>query len=223
MGATQFACAVFHGENNPLFREITSYERDFPLRLYPVAKPTVKDYAHHLELRTVNKLRREYASRYRWYCIADLDEFHYFGGQKLYEVTEEAEKKGFEAVHGFYVDRLAADGKFPKINGRLDETFPLGTNLSACARLTNQKITLARSHIRIDLGHHSARAKKWRGYARVHHLKWYDGVIQNVTDKHARCLRNGSNRIARLLALIQSGVNLSNPKLRVWTAPKLGI
>jgi hypothetical protein len=223
IGATEFACILFYGQKNPAFAELVDYQKQFNLKIYPTASNSL-EYDAAIECRTQNEVRLSYASQFSWYCIADLDEFCYFGGKTLPVIAAEAESLGFEAIHGVYVDRLARDGSFPKINGSLDKAFPFGSNLTKCAGLNHRKVPIAKNHVPIRCGHHGTEANLWREQAKVHNFKWYEGIISIIEEKHRRRLSHGVTRTAALLELIKTGgVDLSNPKLRVWKAAHLGV
>ncbi len=106
-------------------------------------------------------------------------------------------------------------------------TFPLACNLTARTGHHREKILLARSYVRITSGHHSAAAKVWRNVALVHHFKWSRGVNTRVAANYRTAQVKGIGWMLRalppVLEVIANGVNLSDPRLRVAPAPKLGI
>ncbi|MCW5555108.1 MAG: hypothetical protein KIS67_23455 [Verrucomicrobiae bacterium] len=227
LGADEFACALYNGRKNPLFEEILSFRTQYNLHIDTSVACCFESYRGAHEVKGLNVIRETYASKARWYCIADLDEFHFFNGKNLMDIASEAEQAGYEAVHGIFFDRIAADGTFPEIQGSLDNTFPMVCDLSRCAGLACRKITMAKGHVQITAGHHSVEANIWRNVAQVHHFKWSAGVYEMMVDKYRRYKSQGlpwaTHQLPRLLELIENGVDLSNPKLNTREAARLGI
>jgi hypothetical protein len=238
LGVTQFVCGLFNGESNPHHAAIKAWSARHPLQIRnsvcadmnirnSVVAGRADHYCSDIDGPGLNRIREEFAADHRWYAIADLDEFHSFGGPTLPEAAAEAERRGCEAVHGVFCDRISADGGFPEINGPLDGTFPLGCNLTARTGHWRDKIVLARSHVPITVGHHTAAAKVWRNVALVHHFKWSRGVDTRVAANYRTTQAKGIGWMLRalppVLEVIANGVNLSDPLLHVAPAPKLGI
>ncbi len=238
LGVTEFVCALFNGGSNPHYPAIKAWSTRYQLKIrnsvfadLKVRNSVIAGKADHycsdIDSLGIDRIREEVAADHRWYAIADLDEFHSFGGPTLPEAVEEAERRGCEAVHGVFCDRISADGSFPEINGPLDDTFPLACNLTARTGHCREKIVLARSHVRITSGHHSAAAKVWRNVALVHHFKWSRGVDARVVANYRTAQAKGIawmlHALPPVLEVIANGVNLSDPRLRVAPAPKLGI
>jgi hypothetical protein len=228
LGVTRFVCGLYNGESNPLYPQIAVWASHYDLHIRNTVLAGQADhYLPDIELPGLNRIREEFAADYRWFAIADLDEFHYFGGPNLPEMEEEAERRGCEAVHGIFFDRVSADGGFPEINGPLDKTFPLVCNLTARAGQPHDKITLARSHVSITSGHHQVAARVWRKAVQVHHFKWSRGVGQRIEAHYLKAKAMGiARRVAAMrpqLELVRQRVNLRDPRLRVFPAPRLGI
>jgi hypothetical protein len=226
IGATQFVCGLYNGEKSLLYNKVSSYKRHFNLQIQTSFTSDPSLWNTHSETHGLNRIREEYSKKYDWYCIADLDEFHYFKGKTLPEMVQEAEQGGYDAMHGVFFDRIAIDGAFPDIKGTLDKTFPLVCDLTKCARLASSKIVMARNHVKIHSGHHKTNAKTWYNAAEVHHFKWSKGVYESITFHYNRYQRQGlrtADGWPRILKLIDGGVDIANPKLRVRPASKLGI
>lgn len=224
IGATHFACIITDGSRNPLYDTIRSYLADYDSSFFQSFR---KDgFSPHAESKVANRIRIEFSTRFQWYCVADLDEFYYFSGQNFGEVIPEATARGFDAVHGLFVDRLSKDGTFPPICGTLDAAFPLGSNLSQCFGLIHHKIPLAKIHLKIGSGHHKVGGKCWRRKVEVHHFKWHSGIVDSLQAKYARKLRQHpawANRVLEMLNAIRGGTLNDRPRLRLWTASKLGV
>ena len=228
MGATQFVCALHNGRENPLWDAIQAFAGKFQLEVQTSVVCGVDSYSGSAETPGLNRIRKNFAEQYGWYCIADLDEFHFFGGRTLSEIVREAEDRGFGAVHGQLVDRIAADGSLPDVQGLLDETFPLACDLSRCAGVPCRKIVLARGHVEIAPGHHlAASVRTWHNMAEVHHFKWVNGVREELAargERYARLNLPWADECLRVLELIQNGgIDLSHPGLKMRTASMLGV
>lgn len=227
IGATQFVCGLHNGETNPLYKEIVNFKSTYDLHIRVSVICNVEQYCETDVTLGMNNIRKEFAAKYGWYCIADLDEFHFFEGKTMLDVAKEADERGYDAVHGVFFDRIAADGTFPEIEPPLDKTFPLVCNLTQLCDQRCAKIVLAKSHIEITNGHHDAKANVWRNVAQVHHFKWAKGVDKVIEDKYIRhlLLKNqwAINKLPMALNLVKNRLNITNPKLNVRQAPIIGI
>ncbi len=228
LGVKKFVCGLYNGEHNPLYRNISKFSRKYDLTIRNSVLTGVPDhYNCAIDHPGLNRIREEFTGRQEWYAIADLDEFHFLHGFTLPEVAGEADAHGYEAVHGVFFDRISRDGSFPKIKGSLDKTFPLACNLTAQTKLAFGKIVMAKSHVPIEYGHHTAHAKVWFNFAQVHHFKWSHGVNRRVAAYHEKGKELGIGwrieKLPEMINLIQDGINLRNPKLVVGEAQKLGI
>jgi hypothetical protein len=227
IGATRFLCALYQGEKNPLYEQIFSYEANYELKVVASTHCARSRFSSIPEAVGLNKIRERFLKSRDWYCMADLDEFHYFGGASLLEVSREAQRRGYSAVHGRFVDRITKDGSLPPIGGVLDERFPLGCNLTACIGLNCNKIMLARSHVIINPGHHNTRAKTWQDITQVHHFKWNRGVAEDIDDRYRRYKSQGMSWVERVYPktcrMVKNGIDLNMPMLNKWPAAKLGI
>jgi len=227
IGASEFICALYNGEANPLYSQILSFVSSYNLKILPSICCDFREFRGAREVGVLNQIREQYAVTSRWYCIADLDEFHFFRGRNLMTVAENAERCGYEAVHGTFFDRIAIDGSFPDIEGKLDDKYPMACDLSNSVGLSSGKITLAKSHVAITAGHHNAKAVTWFDQAEVHHFKWVKGVHKIVRDKYARYSAQGlpwaKAQLPRLLRSIETRIDISDPRLKVRPAAKLGV
>jgi len=123
-----------------------------------------------------------------WQIHADLDELNEFPAP-INELAEKMESAGKFAVHGHFIDRVHAEGKFVALQATpsLAEQYPIECLLTekilgGCT----QKIMLCRHDVIVEPGHHSANVPSgkhvigtWRDY-RVHHFKWRDGVMERL-------------------------------------------
>jgi hypothetical protein len=105
LGATHFILALWNGQANPLYQAACQFFG--PIAIRTSVECTIGQYNGPVEMPGLNQIVKEFSAYFRWYCLADLDEFCYFGGRTMPEVVAEAEAKGFTAVHGVFHDRLA--------------------------------------------------------------------------------------------------------------------
>jgi hypothetical protein len=227
IGITHFVCALYDGKNNPLYQQIIKFSTRYNLTVRTSIDSRVKPYNPYNEMHGLNKIRREFRKKYDWYCIADLDEFHFFNGLELIQVRQKAEKLGCVAAGGKFVDRVAENGAFPPIRGPLDETFPLGCDLTFCLGARHQKISMAQSNIEICLGHHNVKAKVAWGLSETHHFKWHRGMKMTLQQRYKNYSKQGipwaKRELPLQLRLAQSGINFDEPSLRIRRAQRLGI
>jgi hypothetical protein len=229
MGATHFVCALYNGESHPLYKEISGYKSLYNLQIRTSVNCAIDQYNGAATAPGLNKIRMEFAPKFGWYCIADLDEFCYFGGKTIPGVIKEAAERSCDAVHGVFFDRIAADGSFPEIEGSLDETFPLACELTRYCGPCCQKIVIAKVHVEIDGGHHSAKGAKnvWANAAEVHHFKWSRTILEVVQDKYRRAKAQrrpwAEKQAPMLLNILKDKIDINNPHLNVRKAVLLGI
>jgi Flp pilus assembly protein TadD len=125
-----------------------------------------------------------------WTLHADLDEFLEFPAP-LAEIIAAADAQRLNAVSGWLLDRVAADGSFPPIRPAppsLFEQFPISRRLTSRILLSgSRKIMLAHYAIPVIAGHHfSARATQGKvpigkpEQYLVHHFKWHAGLLSRL-------------------------------------------
>lgn len=180
LGATQFVIALWNGDRNPLYEVLKTY----PVEIRTSIECLVKDYNGPDESNGLNRIREEFKPRFPWYCLADLDEFCWFGGLTMPEIIAEAEQGEFTAVHGYFFDRFARNG-YPPIpqDGVLDETFPMTAEATQRLGANYNKIPLSRSDVAVESGHHYTKGRAWWAKAEVHHFKWTDGLVERLRER----------------------------------------
>lgn len=183
LGATQFVVALWNGDRNPLYEVIKSFT-DWPIEIRTSIECLVKDYNGPDESTGLNRIREEFAPRFPWYCLADLDEFCFFGGATMPAIIAEAEKDGYTAIHGVFYDRFAKDG-YPVIprDGTLDATFPMMADATRVLGANHNKVPLSRSDVAVESGHHFTKGNAWWNKVEVHHFKWTDGLMGRLRER----------------------------------------
>jgi hypothetical protein len=227
LGATHFVLAVWNGERNPIYEVLKHYD-DGSLSLRTSIECDVKDYNGPLESTGLNKIVNEFRDRHRWYCLADMDEFCYFGGRSMDRIVAEAESQGFTAIHGTFHDRFARDGKYPPIpvGGSLDATFPMIADVTRCMGANFNKVPLSRSDVPVESGHHHSSGKIWWNQVEVHHFKWTEGLVGRLRERDMyftlqRLPWSGESR--RFLQVIEDDEYRDDPNYCYREARKLGI
>jgi hypothetical protein len=129
--------------------------------------------------------RRAGARPQTWILHTDLDELHEYPAP-IHDITAAAAEKGISALHGHFVDRVAADGSLPAVRPHpsLWEQFPVCCNLTAgLLRGGTQKVMLSRFRVHISTGHHIATHQPvlpppigTAGDYQVAHFKWHGDV-----------------------------------------------
>lgn len=227
LGATQFVVALWNGEKNPLYEVIKAHS-GYDISIRTSLDCPVKDYNGPLESEGLNRIREEFRRPHQWYCLADLDEFCYFGGRSLDRVVEEATAQGFTAVHGTFYDRVARDGQFPPVQpGKsLDSTFPMACDLTRCLGANFNKVPLSRFNVPVESGHHWTRGNVWWNQAEVHHFKWSDGLMQRLRERDMYFTAQGlpwSGESAKFLRVIQEDEYRDDPNFCYREARQIGI
>ena len=135
-------------------------------------------------------LRQAGALPNTWILHSDLDELDEFPSP-LSQIIAAADAQGIDAISGWVMDRVAADGSLPPIRPAppsLFEQFPVACRLTArVLRGVTLKIMLAPFAMPVGAGHHFAHYSKLRPapigrpeqYI-VHHFKWHAGVIPRL-------------------------------------------
>src|ERR1041385_6881970 len=95
MGATQFVCGLYNGKRNRLDKSIAAFESHYHLHIRTSVTCNRDRFSPVNEALGLNAIREEFAGPFGWYGIADLDEFHYFGGRTIPEQIHAAEKGGY--------------------------------------------------------------------------------------------------------------------------------
>ena len=147
---------------------------------------------HHVHLTSL-------ALAHDWVVWADTDEFHDLNGQTVDTVIDKLEGDGAKVLSGRMIDRVAADGRFPRVHALapLDEQFPLRCDITgAVMQACRDKVMLAGAHVYLTDGHHFVKdmltlllderfhsvprsrpmSAKQRGGGIVNHFKWISGV-----------------------------------------------
>jgi hypothetical protein len=227
LGATQFVMALWNGERNPVYEVVKSYSQ-YPITIRTSIECLVKDYNGPDESTGLNRIRLEFKDRFPWYCLADLDEFCWFGGKTMPEIIAEAEPQGYTAIHGVFFDRFARHGRFPPIRllHSLDSTFPLVADVTRCLGANYNKIPLSRSDVAVESGHHYTKGRAWWNQAEVHHFKWTEGILERLRERDMYFTAQGlpwSGESRKFLAAIQEDDFPTDSNYLWREARKLGI
>lgn len=233
-GVERFVVALYNGKKNPLHDAIYRFgnQSKVDLHIRPSVICPLPELSGPKETSGINVIRQEFIRPDEWFAIADLDEFvRPLRGTNLIDLASRAIASDYTAVHGGMVDRIAATGEFPAIDPDrgLDEQFPLQCDLTeACGAMTS-KIFLSRGNLEVTNGHHwpnSGNVSIMRDGGEVHHFKWTSGIIGRLQNrlKHFREQRlPWAEESARLLKVIENGINLTDHNLKVRIAQSLGI
>jgi Glycosyl transferase family 2 len=161
-----------------------------------------------------------------WYIIADLDEFQVYP-KSIHSIIEECEKKGYDYIEGYVVDRIAADGRLPDavLNKPLEEQFPLGCIFTyAVLGGFPLKVVAAKGYIDLPPGNHYAKNGKGcpmeEYYIPVYHYKWLNGMISRIELRANDKLWPGKykyecQRLVEYYHANNGRINISDPRLLV--------
>jgi hypothetical protein len=194
LGASRFVLALWDGPRNPQWDAVQAASRDFPVTLETSTKCSREEFNGPVEAAGIKRLVAARASQHEWYCIADLDEFCYFGGRTMPECAQEATKMGYSALHGRFVDRVAADGTLPEITPQsvLDDLFPMQAAMSSKAHVCQDKVPMALTRLGVESGHHKVHGGGlWKHAVEVHHFKWTAGLQERLKERAELFLAQG--------------------------------
>ena len=233
-GVERFVVALYNGRKSPLHDAIgrIGNRSKVDLHIRPSVICSLPEFSGPKETPGINLIRQEFIRPDEWFAIADLDEFvRPLQADNLIDLASRAMASGYTAVHGPMVDRIAATGQFPAIDpdNTLDEQFPFLCDLTEACGAMSSKIFLSQGHLEVENGHHwlnNGNVSIMRDGGEVHHFKWTSGIIGRLQNrlKHFRGQRlPWAEESAKLLKVIENGINLADPNLKVRIAQALGI
>jgi len=175
IGVDHIIASVRRGPNNPLWTKILAFSSEQPISVVHGSDAEFQSGSTDNEHRNIIRQGVE-----GWHVIADLDEFHWFGGQKVPDVVKLIETAGAHGAYLLVVDRVTADGSLPEIGGPLDDLFPMRCNLTQAIGANICKAGLMKAGATTGAAAHYA---PWpmlvNGYE-AHHFKWSAGVIERT-------------------------------------------
>jgi hypothetical protein len=130
-----------------------------------------------------NRIRSELPPE-DWVILVDPDEF--YGYRKpIQQTLDDMDAAGFDALRGYFVDRVAADFSLPEVtDAPLFDQFPVETSITQKITTGNcLKICAVKNRYGVILGHHHVHGTR-PNYApewiKVHHFKWTKGLLKRV-------------------------------------------
>lgn len=127
-----------------------------------------------------------------WWVIADIDEFHVYPEDNIFQLIDICDINGWELVRGGFVDRIGMDGKFSELmpEPNIFQQFPFaGFFRYPMSQACPNKICVVKGRVKITSGQHYAEFDghttwRWQGWnhpliapyeqysVQVHHFKW---------------------------------------------------
>jgi|SRR5580692_971064 hypothetical protein len=206
-------------KGDPILDEVREITKDFGV---PIAAVMVGNWLRILR-RTYRESREAYPKD--WHILADQDELQIYPFE-LTQIERMCEQREFDYVCGCWVDRLTADGSFPRVDPTLSiwEQFPMGAFLSyPIAAADPRKVVLAKSNVDVCVGQHLALNGKGCSIrdmlVQVHHFKWTDGIVQELEVRAELLKEHGyefhveSARFAKYLRDNEGHVALDDPRI----------
>lgn len=230
LGATQFVMALWNGRDNLLYELVQAYAGQYPIELRTSITCPVSKYNGPDESNGLNQILDEFRGKHEWYCVADLDEFYWFDGGRIFrQVIETCAQNCHLAVHGTFCDRFARGYSYPPImqGQSLDATFPLICDVTRCHGGNDNKITLCHSSIKIESGHHYTSTKQigWN-MTEVHHFKWTEGILDRLRERDAFFHQQGmlwAGESKRFIGALEMAAYMEDPNYRTREARSLGV
>jgi hypothetical protein len=168
-----------------------------------------------------------------WILHTDLDELLEFPAP-VRQITQAAAEKNITAIHGHFVDRVAADGSLPPIQPHpsLWEQFPVACKLSGnILKGVTKKVMLSRYSVHVSSGHHDAIGLPVlpppigtpQSY-RVAHFKWRNGILSQLQrvleeDSWSAAQKCEVRRFFAWLNEHDGKIDLSNPMIEARGLP----
>ncbi|HEV2968859.1 MAG TPA: glycosyltransferase family 2 protein [Pirellulales bacterium] len=155
----------------------------------------------------------------------DCDEFQEYPAP-LKAVVAEMDKRNIWAARGWFIDRLAPDGKFRPIlpAPSLDRQFPVKCHATRnIVGGWDQKIMICRGRVRLKGGHHDTFNAMYDiepilGAYRVHHYKWTEGVEDRMSYRgqgSTSPIYHRETESAVQIARQRGGFDLNDPRLDI--------
>jgi hypothetical protein len=135
-----------------------------------------------------------------WFLLADADEFQEYPCE-IHDLLETLAEERYDYVEGCLIDRVAKDGRFPKIvkDQPIESQFPLG-GLITFPLLGGdmRKVVAVRGLLPVVSGQHFALGgigcPRERLYIPVHHFKWSAGITERLRER-AKFYRDNQDAI----------------------------
>jgi hypothetical protein len=212
-------------------------------------KEKIKDYSNVKVVKTVedrifdwNKVTALYnliksKKPNDWWVIADIDEFHLYPNDDLYDLIQDCEKNGWDIVRGGFIDRIGPDGEFSELNDDVEifKQFPnMGFFRYPMSQACPNKVCVIRGGIEITSGQHYAKINgqttwRWQGwnhplinsdsYVQVHHFKWDSTSIDRIkavaSIKQEYAYSDEYGKMYDALRKTKFKIDLNNPEFMV--------
>ena len=172
-----------------------------------------------------------------WWVIADIDEFHLYPNDDLYDLIQDCEKNGWDIVRGGFIDRIGPDGEFSELNDDVEifKQFPnMGFFRYPMSQACPNKVCVIRGAIEITSGQHYAKINgqttwRWQGwnhplinsdsYVQVHHFKWDSTSIDRIkavaSIKQEYAYSDEYGKMYDALRKTKFKIDLNNPEFMV--------
>jgi Glycosyl transferase family 2 len=142
-----------------------------------------------------NEIIDKYCNEDDWVIYADLDEFQEYN---IKDTVKSLEFHDMYAIQGFLFDRMSLDGSLIDIQSTLEETYPLGGNITGFFGAEINKVVMCKAKYKLDIGHHFFKDKKLHQTTMldkiiVHHFKWRGCMISRMSALLSDQDRNNSN------------------------------
>jgi hypothetical protein len=212
-------------------------------------KEKIKDYSNVKVVKTVedrifdwNKVTALYnliksKKPNDWWVIADIDEFHLYPNDDLYDLIQDCEKNGWDIVRGGFIDRIGPDGEFSELSDDVEifKQFPnMGFFRYPMSQACPNKVCVIRGGIEITSGQHYAKINgqttwRWQGwnhplinsdsYVQVHHFKWDSTSIDRIkavaSIKQEYAYSDEYGKMYDALRKTKFKIDLNNPEFMV--------
>ncbi len=172
-----------------------------------------------------------------WWIIADIDEFHLYPNDDLYDLIQDCEKNGWDIVRGGFIDRIGPNGEFSKLNDDVEifKQFPnMGFFRYPMSQACPNKVCVMRGGIEITSGQHYAKINgqttwRWQGwghplinprsYVQVHHFKWDGTSIDRIkavaSIKQEYAYSDEYSKMYDALRKTKFKIDLNNPEFMI--------
>lgn len=204
-GAERIVVSVCNGSLNKVWNDIGGLNLGEDVIRVPGQRGQYHDA--DLEAEDLNYYRECFDG---WHVIADLDEFHWYGGMTFGQLADACEKAGASHVHSTVIDRVTRTLNMVPIHhcGTLYETFPMVCNLTEALGCNVNKAAFLKSGVHSAAGHHYAGGKPLGLEFETHHFKWNDKARQRIVNKlegFKSRPKKWADEVVRAKAVVASG------------------
>ncbi|MGO9113219.1 MAG: hypothetical protein ACLP9L_28630 [Thermoguttaceae bacterium] len=216
--------AILLAAHERVCHDVLHFASGYPAFVFPFRRGHFDCMQKHAMEKTLVNFFDAGPDDYIIYC--DIDEFQEYPAP-LKEIVRIMDERNLWALRGYFLDRLAADGRLPAVRPAPDIflQYPIRCRLTRnLLHASDQKIMICRGRVDLNSGHHDTfnayyDAVPVAGDYVVHHFKWTNGLLERMRARLAIATINPmyAEECRRTLALYdpQRGFDLSDSRIGI--------